>query len=114
MLQLKRKPNFSSHHKRGPVSPIESRVEARGSCYKEGHCLPPQLERSLDSPAPAPMEHRVSPHNMMGGLTPLLILLKKPKFRPETDRRLHMPFNSRGKQSCIPQHQTRLDSLVEP
>ena len=54
MLQLKRKPNFSSHHKRGPVSPIESRVEARGSCYKEGHCLPPQLERSLDSPAVTP------------------------------------------------------------
>ena len=81
LLQLKRNPNFPSHHKRRPVSPIESRVEPHGSCYKEkGRRVPPQLQISPDSPTLAPMEHRVSPHNRMGGLSPLPILLKKPKF----------------------------------
>ena len=73
--------NFPSHHKRRPVSPIESQVEPHGFCCKEkGHQVPPQLQISPDSPGPAPVEHRGSPHNMMGGLTPMLILLRKPKF----------------------------------
>ena len=81
LLQLKRNPNFPSHHKRRPVSPIESRVEPRGSCCKEkGRRVSSLLQISPDAPAPAPMEHRVSPHNRMGGLSPLPILLKKPKF----------------------------------
>ena len=69
LLQLKRNPNFPSHHKRRPVSPIESRVEPHGSCCKETGCrVPPALQIITDSPAPASMEHRVSPHNRMGGL----------------------------------------------
>ena len=81
LLQLKRNPNFSSHHKRKPVSPLETRVEPHGSCYKEKGCqVPPQLQRSPDSPAPAPMEHRVYPHSRMGGLLALPILLKNYKF----------------------------------
>ena len=87
-LQLKRNPNFPSHHKRRPVSPIESQVEYSGSCCKEkGRRVPHQLQISPDSPASAPMEHQGSPHNRMGGLSPLPILLKKPNFpaptRPE-------------------------------
>ena len=81
VLQLKRNPNFPSNHKRRPVSPTESRVEPHGSCYKEKGCqVPPQLQRSHDSPAPAPMEHRVYPHSRMGGLLALPILLKNYKF----------------------------------
>ena len=81
LLQLKRNPNFPSHHKRRPVSPIESRVEPRGSCCKEkGRRVSSLLQISPDAPAPAPMEHRVSPHNRMGGLSALPILLKKSKF----------------------------------
>ena len=81
LLQLKRNPNFPLHHKRRPVSPIKSRVETRGSCCKEKGCrVPPPLQISPDSTAPAPMEHRVSPHKRMGDLSPMLILLKKPKF----------------------------------
>ena len=58
LLQLKRNPNFPSHHKRRSVSPIESRVEPHGSCCKEkGHQVPTQFQISPDSPAPAPMEH---------------------------------------------------------
>ena len=34
-LQIKRNPNFPSHHQGRPVSPIESRVEPRGSCCQE-------------------------------------------------------------------------------
>ena len=75
LLQLKRNPNFPSHHNRRPVSPIEHRVEPRGSCYKEKGC-----QISPDSPAPAAMEQRVSPHNRTGGLSPKPILLKKLKF----------------------------------
>ena len=76
-LQLKRNPNFPLHHQGMPVSPTESRLETPGSCCKEkGHQIPPQLGISPDSPAPAPRRHRGSPHNMMGGLTPLRILLK--------------------------------------
>ena len=81
LIQLKRNPNFPSNHKRRPVSPTESRVEPHGSCYKEKGCqVPPQLQRSPDSPAPAPMEHRVYPHSRMGGLLALPILLKNYKF----------------------------------
>ena len=81
LLQLKRNPNFPSHHKKRPVSPLDSRVEPRGSCCKEkGGQVPPQLQISPESPAPASMEHPVSPHNRMGGLSALPILLKKPKF----------------------------------
>ena len=81
LLQLKRNPNFPSHHNRRPVSPIEHRVEPRGSCYKEkGRRVHLPLQISPDSPAPAPMEHRVSPHNRTGGLSALPILLKKLKF----------------------------------
>ena len=81
LLQLKRNPNVPSHHKRRPVSPIKSRVEPRGSCCKgKGRRVPPPLQISPDSTAPAPMEHRVSPHKRMGDLSPMLILLKKPKF----------------------------------
>ena len=58
LLQLKRNPNFPSHHKRRSVSPIESRVEPHGfSCKEKGHRVAPQLQISPDSPAPAPMEH---------------------------------------------------------
>ena len=81
LLQLKRNPNFPSHHNKRPVSPITCRVETRRSCYKEKGCrVPPPLQISPDSPAPAPMEHQVSPHKRMGDLSPMLILLKKPKF----------------------------------
>ena len=81
LLQLKRNPNFPSHHKRNPVSPLDSRVEPLGSCCKEkGGRVPPQLQISPDSPATNPMEHPVSPHNRMGGLSPLPMLLKEPKF----------------------------------
>ena len=53
LLQLKGNPNFPSHHKRQPVSPVESRVEPSGSRFKEkGHRVPPQLEISPDSPPP--------------------------------------------------------------
>ena len=63
------------------MSPIESRVEPRGSCHKEKGCrVPTQLQISPDSPALAPMKHRVSSHDRMGGLSALPILLKKPKF----------------------------------
>ena len=85
LLQLKRNPNFPSHHKRRPVSPIESRVEPRGSCCKEkGRRVSSLLQISPDAPAPAPMAHRVSPHNRMGGLSALPILLKKPQFPTRT------------------------------
>ena len=81
LLQLKRNPNFPWHNKRRPVSPIESRVEPRGSCCKEkGRRVSSLLQISPDAPAPAPMEHRVSPHSKMGGLSALPILLKKPHF----------------------------------
>ena len=81
LLQLKRNPNFPSHHKRKPVSSIESRVEPHGSsCKEKGRRVPPQLQRSPESPALAPMEHRVYPHSRMGGLLALRILLKKHKF----------------------------------
>ena len=53
LLQLKRNPNFPSHHKMRPASPLESRVEPRGSCCKEkGRRVPPPLQVSPDSPAP--------------------------------------------------------------
>ena len=75
LLQLKRNANFPLHHKKRPVSPVESRVETHGSYFKEkGHRVPPQLEISPDSHALAPMEQQVSPHNRMGGLSPVLIL----------------------------------------
>ena len=81
LLQLNKNPKFPSHNKRRPVSLLESRVEPRRSYCKEKGCqVPPLLQISPDSPAPAPMEHRVSPHNTMGGLSALPILLKKPKF----------------------------------
>ena len=81
LLQFKKNPNFPSHHKRRSVSPIESRVEPHGfSCKEKGHRVAPQLQISPDSPAPIPMEHRGSTHNMMEGLTLLLILLKYLKF----------------------------------
>ena len=58
LLQLKRNPNFPSHHKRRPVSSLESQVEPYGSCCKEKGCqVPPPLQISPDAPAPAPMEH---------------------------------------------------------
>ena len=65
----------------------------------------PQLEIIPDSPASAPMEHRVSPHNMMvspdtpadhlekaqiphlnstGGLTPLIQLQRKAELQAST------------------------------
>ena len=90
LLQLKRNPNFPSHHKRRPVSPTESRVEPRGSCCKEkGRQISP------DSPAPAAMEQRVSPHNRMGGLSPKPILLKSPNSPPELHQRPDIPLKTR-------------------
>ena len=97
LLQLKSNPNFPSHHKRRPVSLIESRVEPRGSCCKEKGCrVSPQLQISPDSPAPAPMGHRVSPHNRMGGLSALPILLKKPKSPPELHQRPDIPLTTQA------------------
>ena len=115
-LQLKRNPNFPLHHKRRPVTPIESQVEPCGSCCKEKGCrVPPLLQISPDSPALAPMEHRVSPHKRMGGLSPLLISRKSPNSPHELDWSPDPPFdNSRGMQSSMPQHQMRPDSLAEP
>ena len=90
LLQLKKNPNFPSHHKRRPVSPTESRVEPRGSCCKEkGRQISP------DSPAPAAMEQRVSPHNRMGGLSPKPILLKSPNSPPELHQRPDIPLKTR-------------------
>ena len=105
LLQLKRNPNFPLHRKRRPVSPIKSRVETRGSCCKEkGLRVPPPLQISPDSTALAPMEHRVSPHKRMGDLSPMLILLKKPKFKAWTQPEAWHPFdNLRGMQSSMPQ-----------
>ena len=79
--QRKRNPNFPLHHKRRPVSPSESQMETHGSsCKEKGLPVPPLLQISPDSPALAPMEHQVSPHKRMGGLSAWPILLKKPKF----------------------------------
>ena len=107
LIQLRRNPNFPWRHKRRLVSPTETRVEPRGSCCKEkGYRVPPQLERNPDSPAPAQMEHRVSPHSMMRGLAPLLILFKKPKLPDWTRQETWHPFyNSRGKQKSMPQQE---------
>ena len=64
-----------------PLSPIDSHLQPPGSCCKDKeHRVPPQLETSPDSPALATGEHLITPHNMIGGLTPLLIILKKPKY----------------------------------
>ena len=77
--------------------------------------MPPQLEISSDYPVLAPMEPQVSPHNRMGGLSTLLILLKKPKFPIWTHPEHWNPLdNSRGMQSSMPRHQMTPDSLVEP
>ena len=114
LLQLKRNANFPSHRKRRPVSPIESRVESHGSCYNEkGRRVPSLLQISPDSPALAPMEHGLSPHSRMGGLSPLPMLLKKPKFpniiRPEA---WHPFENSRGTQSSMPHTRRGLTPLL--
>ena len=60
------------------MSSLERKSDFLASAPDEDLC--PCLDWRGIPKALAPEEHHVSPHNMMGGLMPLLILLKKPKF----------------------------------
>ena len=94
---------LSPHIKRGGLSHIwqlERNPEVY-CCNAKGHRVPPQLKISPDSPALTPVEPQISPHNMKGGLTPLLHLYKKPSSPPQLKRSPDTSFTTR-EESGVP------------
>ena len=99
---------------RGGWSQLDKGEEPGSLPQFERHGYPHPLEIKSDSIAQIWMEPRESTHNMKGGLIPWLQIREKPQVPNSTRLEAwNLFYSSRGKQSSMPKHKLRPDSLFE-